>query len=62
VQKANGVGGNSAASPWARWVSIGANETHVVAFEYCVVPRSTAAYQFSAISIPLTVWVTTESF
>lgn len=60
VQKANGSGGNSAASPWARWISIGANATHVTAFEYCGVARGVSAYQFPAISIPLTIWVTDE--
>lgn len=60
VQKANGSGGNSAASPWARWISIGADATHVTAFEYCGVARGVSAYQFPAISIPLTIWVTDE--
>lgn len=62
VQKANGVGGDSAGSPWARWVSIGATATQVTAFEYCAVPRGTSAYAFPAISIPITVWVTDELF
>lgn len=56
VQKA----GNSASSPWARWISIGANGSHITAFEYTAVPRIASEYTFSGISIPITVWVTDE--
>lgn len=62
VQKANGSGGNSAESPWARWITIGANATHVIAFEYCMVVGGGTAYHFPAISVPVTIWVTDESF
>lgn len=58
VQKA----ANSASSPWARWISIGANGSHVTAFEYTAVVSWQSKYLFSAISIPVTVWVTDESF
>lgn len=58
VQKA----GAGSSSPWARWISIGANATHVSAFEYAVVARGAANYQFSSISIPITIWVTDELF
>lgn len=47
---------------WARWISIGANDTYVTAFEYCVVPRAAPNYEFSSISVPITVWVTDELF
>jgi len=56
VQKA----ANNASSPWARWISIGANGSHITAFEYTAVPR--IGYTFGAISIPITVWVTDELF
>lgn len=54
VQKNNVSGGS-----WARWVSIGANATHVTAFEYAIIPEP-SPFGFSAISIPITVWVTDE--
>lgn len=47
---------------WARWISIGADDTYVKAFEYCVVPRAAPNYEFSSISVPITVWVTDELF
>jgi len=46
--------------PWARLISIGANGSNVVAFEHCVCPR--IYFRYPAISIPVTVWVTDESF
>lgn len=45
---------------WARWLSIGATATHVTAFEYAISPR--IYFRFSAITIPITIWVTDESF
>jgi hypothetical protein len=50
--------------PWVRWVSIGADDTNVYAFEYTVVTRN-ASTEFSgirmpAISIPIKIWVTDE--
>jgi len=59
VQKA----ANSASLPWARWISIGANGSHITAFEYTPLPyNSTANDAFPAINIPITVWVTDELF
>jgi hypothetical protein len=47
-------------TPMARLVSIGANGTYVTAFEYA---QSSRIYlRYPAISIPITVWVTDESF
>lgn len=54
VQKA----ANNASSPWARFLSIGANGTNVTAFEYGTSPLRSPAYSFPAISIPITVWIT----
>jgi hypothetical protein len=54
-------GGSAMANPpWARWVSIGATGSVVTAFEYAISPRIYLRYP--AINIPITVWVTDESF
>ncbi|WBT40167.1 hypothetical protein [Hyphomicrobium sp. DMF-1] len=47
----------STQTQWARWVTIGADATHVRAFEYVVKTNSTS---MPAITIPITVWVTDE--
>jgi hypothetical protein len=61
VQKVDDTRGSPLPNPpWARWVSIGANGSSVTAFEYCVSPR--IYFRYPAISIPITVWVTDESF
>lgn len=57
--------GTGSPNPWHRLISIGADGANVMAFEYTNV-RSAASFQpnynFSAISIPITVWVTDELF
>lgn len=54
--------GNENQSPWARWISIGATGSQVTAFEYAVVAANTTFYRYPSINIPITVWVTDESF
>jgi hypothetical protein len=49
-----------ATSPWKRILSLGANSTHVQIFEYTVCPSRSSHAQFSAITIPITVWITEE--
>lgn len=50
--------------PWARWLSIGADETHVRAFEYTVVDwekaRKRSKANIPAITIPIKLWITDE--
>lgn len=45
---------------WARWLSIGADETYVTAFEYTVIVRTASAYTLSSTSVDITVWITDE--
>jgi len=64
VQMATYYGDGTTERPWARWVSVGADATHVTAFEYTVVDRLSATgfseCRLPAITLPITVWVTDE--
>jgi hypothetical protein len=58
VQFARSSVNTSIVRPWARWISIGADSTHVRAFEYTVM--STTATEITAVNLSYTVWVTDE--
>lgn len=59
---------NNTIAPWVRWVTIGADNTAVRAFEYLVVGTfyresgNWSLIRFPAISIPIRTWVTDELF
>lgn len=64
----NGTPSGSGESPWARWVTLGADETNVSLFEYSVVGRwqtsnsnnNASGIYMPQITLPITVWVTDE--
>lgn len=62
VQQFSFDGGNP--SPWARWISVGADATNVTAFEYTVVQRNNSnnysGIVAPSITLDITVWVTDE--
>lgn len=62
VQQFSFDGGNP--SPWARWISVGADATNVTTFEYTVVQRNNSnnysGIVAPSITLDITVWVTDE--
>lgn len=58
VQNARSSVNTSIVRPWARWITIGANATHVTAFEYLVMSQT--ATEVPALTLTGTVWVTDE--
>lgn len=63
----NGAAAGDGKHPWARWVTLGADATHVRLFEYCPVGRwasgpnaHISGIYMPQIVLPVTVWVTDE--
>jgi hypothetical protein len=64
VQQGVLYGSGSPPANWVRWVTVGADETYVNCFEYCVVTRepnggnNVSGVIMAEITLPITVWVT----